>query len=73
MQKVFFLLALLVMMSRARADLPRILMTVRLVPVRDAKTGQSGFRVKGVDPGSLFAREGVKPGDLLLTRNSSKK
>lgn len=59
-----------VVMKKASAedqkDLAKLLSQITLVPTKDAKTGKTIFRVTQVAEGSVYAREGIKVGDLVL-------
>lgn len=47
------------------SDLPKLLKQIRLVPAEN-----SLMRVTQVDKGSVYEREGIKVGDLLITNKS---
>ncbi len=48
-------------------NLGALLQNIDLVPTQDPKTGTNVFKVVRVAKGSVFSREGVKPGDYIVS------
>ena len=47
------------------SDLTKLLGQLSMVPEKDSKAGASVFRVRSVQKDSLWARNGIKAGDLV--------
>lgn len=54
-------------------DYQSLLKTARAIPYTDPKTGEpSGFKVLQIQPGSLFQKLGIQPGDVIKGVNGEK-
>lgn len=47
-------------------DLQKLLSQVTLVPIKDVKSGITVFKITSITKGSVYDREGLKVGDLVL-------
>lgn len=52
--------------AEEQSDLAKLLMQVTLVPTGKKQSGKTLFKVTKVEKGSMWERQGLKAGDLVL-------